>query len=880
MPEIERSALRRYGFAVVIVALCVIITTTVPLLNVRIPFALCYIAVLISTLFGGRGAGLLAVGLSALATPFLVLPRQISLAIGVDGAVILIVYVIIACAIVVLVDRLNQVEVSARVSNAQLTSTLMSIGEAMIATDNAGRVTLMNDLAQSMTGRPLSEVKGKELKDVFTIVNDKGSQVSEDPLENVRSAKSASGWATKAVLVAKQKEIPVDINGTAIKGKGERLSGFIFLFRDVSELKAADEKIRFQAHLLDVIEQAMIATDVSGRIIYWNQFAEKLYGWKASEVIGENVLDVTTSEKSREKAVEIMSLLGRGDSWSGDFMAQHKDGAVIPIRCVNSPVYDQDGKQIGIVGSSEDISPRIRRDSEKARLTLAIEEQRHRLDNIVASVPGVVWEAWGEPDAASQRIDFVSDYVETMLGYSVSEWLSTPNFWLQIVYEEDKERAAREAKANFNAGEGTSQFRWVGKDGRVVWVEAHSVVIYDDEGNPLGMRGVTMDITERVRADEIRSQLATIVETSTDVIIGKTLDGIITSWNKGAELLYGYSAEEAVGHPISIVIPTNRIDELNEILENIKNGRRVEHFETERITKDGRVVNLSVSVSPINNSNGQPIGASAIAHDITERKLIEAKQAELLALEKAARFQAELANRTKDEFLAVLSHELRTPLTAMLGWTWMLRYKSLDQETYARAVETIDRNVHVQAQLIDDLLDVSRIITGKLHLEMRETELGPLIESAIDTVRPVANKKGIDIEVELDPCASHVVCDSSRIRQVTWNLLSNAVKFTPNDGHVRVRSLYVDSHIEISVSDDGPGIATEILPYIFERFRQADSSTTRVYGGLGLGLTIVRDLVELHGGSVTVESNGAKPGSKFTVSLPLNNLPEDSMTSY
>lgn len=759
MPDVKRSWLFRYGIAVVTVGLALITTSTFALLYTRAPFALFYIAVVISTLYGGRGVGLLATALSAVASAYFVLLPNHSLVLGIEGIFLLGIFVFVSLVIGSLTEKVKRAEVSTRQSNAQLTATL--------------------------------------------------------------------------------------------------------------------EKTQFQAHLLDVVEQAIIATDMEGRVVYWNQFAEKLFGWKAEEVMGRDVLTFVPSDVSNDQANAIMSHLKAGETWSGEFLARHRDGTIIPLRVCDSPVYDDNGKQIGMVGSSEDISKRIRADREKARLTLAIEEQRLRLDNIVASVPGVVWEAGGEPDAGSQSIDFVSEYVETMLGYSVNEWLSTPNFWLQIVHEEDRVRAAAEAAAVFVSGQGTSRFRWIGKDGRVLWVEAQSVVIHDDNGRAIGMRGVTMDITERVRADEMQSRLAAIVESSDDAIISKTLDGVITSWNKGAERIYGYAAEEVLGQPISIIIPPERTHELNEILERLKNRQWVEQFETVRLRKNGTRIDVAVTTSPIHNPAGIVIGASAIAQDITERKLVEIRQAELLALEQAARSQAELANRTKDEFLATLSHELRTPLTAMLGWTWMLRYKTLDEETYARAVETIDRNVHMQANLIDDLLDVSRIITGNLRLEVRPSDLVAVVEQAVDTVRSAAIAKEIHMNLELDESAKHVICDPARMQQVAWNLVSNAVKFTPQNGTVEVNLRRMGEQIEFSVSDTGRGISAEFLPYVFDRFRQADGSTTRVHGGLGLGLAIVRHLVELHGGTVSVESDGEEKGSRFTVSLPLVAVSED-----
>ncbi|HZG52166.1 MAG TPA: hybrid sensor histidine kinase/response regulator, partial [Pyrinomonadaceae bacterium] len=252
----------------------------------------------------------------------------------------------------------------------------------------------------------------------------------------------------------------------------------------------------------------------------------------------------------------------------------------------------------------------------------------------------------------------------------------------------------------------------------------------------------------------------------------------------------------------------------------------------------------------------------AFAEDLAHRAALAVDNARLYR-------DAQEVNRLKDEFLATLSHELRTPLTAVLGWTRLLGTGQLDEATERRALETIERNAQSQVQLIDDILDVSRIIRGKLRLNVRPAQLAPVIEAAVDSVRPAAEAKGIRLQVVLDAGAGPVTGDPDRLQQVVWNLLTNAVKFTPKDGRVQVLLARVDSHLELTVSDTGQGIEEKFLPYVFDRFRQADPSTTRKHGGLGLGLAIVRHLVELHGGTVTVESKGAGQGTTFRVSLPL-----------
>jgi signal transduction histidine kinase/DNA-binding response OmpR family regulator len=261
--------------------------------------------------------------------------------------------------------------------------------------------------------------------------------------------------------------------------------------------------------------------------------------------------------------------------------------------------------------------------------------------------------------------------------------------------------------------------------------------------------------------------------------------------------------------------------------------------------------------------------AFELQQEVAERKLAEEARARLLVREQAARAEAERANRTKDEFLATLSHELRTPLTAILGWTHLIRGGNLDASMMTRALETIERNARSQSQLIDDLLDVSRIITGKLMLDFRPVELASIIEASVDTVRPMAEAKSIRVLPQLRTSHCVVSGDPARLQQVVWNLFSNAVKFTPEGGRVEVGLTCDEQRVELEVSDTGQGISQDFLPYIFDRFRQADGTTTRKHGGLGLGLAIVRHLVELHGGTIRAHSDGDGQGATFTLSLPL-----------
>lgn len=284
---------------------------------------------------------------------------------------------------------------------------------------------------------------------------------------------------------------------------------------------------------------------------------------------------------------------------------------------------------------------------------------------------------------------------------------------------------------------------------------------------------------------------------------------------------------------------------------------------------DGSHVTVLVNIRPLKNDHGEVTGAINCFYDITERKQMEEELKHLMDKEKSARAEAEAANRVKDEFLAIVSHELRTPLNAIVGWTHLLMHGKLDKRQSERAVQTIDRNATAQTAIISELLDVSRIISGKLKLDMRPVDIAYVINEAVDVVRPAADAKGIEIVTSLDRNAGLVAGEPVRLQQVIWNLLTNAIKFTPNKGRVEVHTESEGTNVAIVISDTGVGIPADFLPYIFERFQQADTSEKRTYGGLGLGLSIVRNLAEMHGGSVIAESEGEGRGARFTVTFPI-----------
>ena len=490
------------------------------------------------------------------------------------------------------------------------------------------------------------------------------------------------------------------------------------------------------------------------------------------------------------------------------------------------------------------------------RLRLRENELRDFIENAMFAL------RWVGPDGT---ILWANQAELDLLGYSKEEYLGRHigefHVYREVVDDFLRRLAEKETLRDYEA-----QLRC--KDGSIRHVLISSNA-YRENGEFIHTRCFTRDITERKQAEAASARLAAIVASSSDAIISKTLQGIITSWNASAERMFGYTAQEIIGESILRLIPDDRRQEEDQILMRLRAGELIDHYETVRVTKDGRHRDVSLTISPIKDNAGKIIGVSKIIRDITERKRVEEEQQRLIVRERTARAEAETANRLKDEFLATVSHELRTPLNAIIGWCHMLGQGKSDEATFARALKTIERNAKLQAQLIEDILDVSRIITGKVRLNTRPVDMAAVINAAIDSLQLASEAKNIKLEVRVDPSARHTNGDVTRLQQVVWNLLSNAIKFTPEGGSVAIRLERQGHNARITVSDTGQGISNQFLPFIFDRFRQADGSSTRRQSGLGLGLAIVRHLVELHGGTIEAESPGDGLGSMFTITLPL-----------
>jgi PAS domain S-box-containing protein len=1168
MSPLRRSALMRYGFVVLIVALAATITSVFPLLRVRVPFALFYVAVLLATWYGGKRPGLLATALSVLLSAYFILGPAHSLTLSFEEALLLGVFVFVSLVIVYLTVKAQQAESKERASREQLLTTLRSIGDAVIATTEQSRVTFMNEVAQELTGWTLDEAKGRELREVFRIVNEETRAEVESPAAKVIREGAVVGLANHTLLLAKDgREIPIDDSGAPIRDEAGNIAGVVLVFRNITERRQAEEVYHRLASIVESSVDAIIGKTLDGTITSWNKSAEQLYGYCAEEVIGRPISILVPPDRP-EEIPDILSRLKRGERIE-QFESKRvkKNGEIIDIALTISPIVNAEGVITGAATIARDIT-------EQKFAEQALRESKERLRQALEAARMGTWD-WNVQTGAITW----SETLEPLHGLAPGSFGGSFEEFIRLIHPEDREllqqavSKAIEQGTNYNI-----EFRVVWPDGSIHWMEGKGRAFQDETGKPVRMTGLGMDITDRKRADEaIRAgeeRYRAFVQNSSEAIWRFELaepvsvklsedeqidacyrHGYLAECNDAMAEMYGFShAAEIVGARLGDLLvrddPRNveflrafirsgyRLAEaesheldkdgnpkyfLNNLVGIIEGGqllrgwgtqrditerklseaalresearfrrvvesniigvsfstlggeitdandaylkmlgctreelvaglvrwdemtppeykaldeRAIEEiklrgactpFEKEHFRKDGTRVPVLIGSARLNETSEDcvcfivdltqqkraanrtarlqaltaalsealtPVQAASavLSHGLTalgahagsvallterggeleiidsvgfppeiiekwrrfpvtseatlakavrtgQMVLIESLQAadspyprlsylqavnesEALAaiplivegrtiggmgltfreiqkfeeddrsfmlaiarlcaqaLERARLYQAERrmraeaeeANRTKDEFLATLSHELRTPLTAMLGWTKMLRMGMLDESTTAHALETVERNAKVQAQLIEDLLDVSRIITGKLRLDVRPMELIPVIEAAIDAVRPAADAKNIELQTALDPLSGPVSGDPHRLQQVVWNLVANAVKFTTPGGRVRIGLERADSHMEISISDTGQGITSEFLPYVFDRFRQADGSTTRLHGGLGLGLAIVRHLVELHGGTVSAQSSGEGQGATFNVRLPLAQL--------
>jgi len=741
---IRSSAVARYASAVGAAAIAVLLRLALdPVWGMRLPYITLFSGIMLSAWLGGFWPGIVTTVLCATAAEYLWVEPSGSWAIADKTDLLgLLVFVAVGGVMSGLNEAWRRGTAGVAESEERLRVTLASIGDAVIATDEQGRVTRLNTVAEALTGWTEAEAVGKRLEEVFVIINEHTRRPAENPIGSVLREQVSVGLANHTVLIAKDgREIPVDDSAAPIKSAGGRVTGAVMVFRDVSERR---------------------------RI-----------------------------ERERTALVEAERLA------------------------------------------------RIGAESTERRLRVALEAGRMGTWQWTMGTGNLKW----------------SPGLEAIHGYAPGTFPCTFGAFRQEIHPDDRDRTLTAiTEAVEQRHDHHIEYRIVRADGTMRWVEGRGQLFLNDRGEPDHMVGVCADVTERKLSEE-RFRLA--IEAAPTAMIVVDRHGTITYANALSEPLFGYTPAEIVGESIERLVPARFRGHHAEYRKGFAADATRRSMGAGRdlyaLRKDGSEVPVEIGLSPFETDGGA--FAVAAVTDISERKHMEA------ALLERGR-DAEHANRLKDQFLAMVSHELRTPLNAVLGWADILQRGAIDDTKHGRALTAIHTNASRQVQLIDELLDVSRIIAGKLRLERAAVDLADIVRTAVDIVQPSADRKRIDLVLETDPSLRTFYADPGRLHQILANLLSNAVKFTPDAGAVRLRVRRADSMVEISVADTGQGIPADFLPLVFEPFRQADGPLTRRHGGLGLGLSIVKHLVEAHGGTVSAESAGENQGSTFIVRLP------------
>jgi PAS domain S-box-containing protein len=726
-----------------------------------------------------------------------------------------------------------------------LQAALGSIGDAVIVTDESGLINFLNPVAEALTGWAIADAQQQPISQVFRIVNERTRALVEDPVDKVLRSGLIQGLANHTVLLAKDgREIPIDDSAAPIRTQDGRVVGVVLVFRDITERRRLELRAAWLSSIVESSDDAIISKDIDGRITSWNPSAERLLGYAESEMIGKPIMTIIPPEL-REEERQIMTQLRRGERVEHfDTARLTKEGKRIDLSLTISPLKNSDGE---VVGASK-IARDIRRRKE-------FERQSSVLQAALASIGDAVI-------VTDERglVSFLNPVAETLTGWSVADaHQQALSLVFHIVHERTRAVVENPVEKVLQTGliQGLANHTvLLAKDGREIPIDDSAAPIRTRDGRVVGVVLVFRDIAERRRLELGAAWLTSIVESSSDAIISKSIDGRITSWNRAAERLLGYTATEIVGKPIMTIIPPELHEEEQRILEGLWRGERIEHFDTVRLTKDGRRIEVSLSISPVKNAEGEVVGASKIIRDIRRRKELEKRVSE--------------EHQLKDEFLAMLAHELRNPLAPIRTASEILARAPADDTHGQTAIATIKRQVTHLARLVDDLLDVSRITHGRIELQRHPIDVAGVIAQAVETVEPQLRQKQLRLSVisAIAYESLYVNGDFARLVQCVGNILSNAAKFTDPGGEISLRTRADNSTAVIQVVDTGAGITPELLPRIFDLFVQGDRTLDRTQGGLGIGLAIVKRLVQMHGGEVAAESPGLERGSTFEIRLP------------
>jgi PAS domain S-box-containing protein len=862
-----RLAAARYGVAVgCVVAGWVAREGITPAVGVTaLPFIFFFPAVAMAAWYGGLGPGALATVLSAVLAGWFFIEPLHSFSLSSSHDITALAAFVFSSLFIVgameAMHRANARAQAAALNNRRqkelLAITLASIGDAVIVTDVQGRVTFVNEEARKLTGWTDAEAALRPLLEVFRIVNEQTRQPVENPVEKVLRLGTVVGLANHTILLSRDgREVPIDDSAAPIRQPDGTMSGVVLVFRDVTEQRRAQ---RTKAQLAAIVEfsgDAIFTKNLDGTIQTWNASAERIFGYRPEEIIGKPVTVLIPKDRWEEEEF-ILGRLRQGlPAERLETVRVAKDGRQIPVSLSVSPLRDAEGDVVGASKVIHDIS-------ELVAAREAVIREKELLATTLASIgDGVI------VTDAEGRVKFLNGEAEKLTGWKPSDAAGRPlPEVFRIVNEQTRQTVESPVEKVLRLGTVVGLANHtilIAKDGREIPIDDSGAPIRQPGGQLFGVVLVFRDFTEHKETQARLRDLALLPAQNPAPVLRIARDGALLHANPAAlKILQEWNLEVGSAAPALLSSAAKAALAAMQATEcELAVGERIFLF----------------AVAPIPEADY----ANLYGTNVTERKRAEvALQA---ANEQLKRREASLAHavqvaqeatKAKDEFLAIVSHELRTPLTAMLGWVRLIQGGNMDAGKVSRGLSVVERNINVQTQLIEDLLDISRIVTGKMNLNIRPSNLEKIIAAAIESVRPAADARGIQIRADLEPIWTPV--DSDRLQQVVWNLLTNAIKFSNTGGEVSIQSRQMGPQVRIVVSDNGKGIAPEFLPQLFNRFTQEDTSTTRQHGGLGLGLAIAKHLVEAHGGRIGAESGGDGRGATFTIELPSPVLPADPL---
>ena len=721
---------------------------------------------------------------------------------------------------------------------------------------------LANDQYYNLIGR--RDIIGKPVREALPEIAEQGFLELLDRVYQTGEAFVGNG--TRIMLQIEQDRAPVaryvDFVFQPMRDMGSEVMGIFVHGVETTERELAAITSRRLAAIVDSSDDAIASKDLDSIVTSWNAAAERIFGYTAEEIIGTSIKRIIPPDRQSEED-GILARIARGQRVDHlETIRMRKDGQLINVSVTISPIKDSTGKVIGASKVARDITER-KRSEEKLRAS----EERFRQLWATTTDAIIIMDA-------EQNIQYVNPAVQRIFGFSEKELLTQG---LSVLMPERlREKHANGLQRYLTTGQRNLDWRateaiGLRRDGNEFPIEI-SFSHFQENGQDR-FAAFIRDISERKQAQEAlqRSEalFRQLADSMPNIVWAARPDGSVDYFNRRWYELTGLPEGTSENESWEPVIHPADLQRTHDVWT--RSLRTAEPYELEfryrRASDNSYRWHLGRAL-PVKDASGKIVRWFGTSTDIHDQKQLQHQNEQLLDSERAARAEAERASRMKDEFLATLSHELRTPLNAILGWSQILR-DAANLKEVREGIEVIERNARAQTQIIEDLLDMSRIISGKVRIEVQRADLAPIVQAAVESVRPAADAKGVRLQMLLDSKAGPVSGDSNRLQQIFWNLLSNAVKFTPRGGRVQVLLERVNSHLDVSVVDTGEGIKPEFLPHVFDRFRQADATTTRRHGGLGLGLAIVKQLVELHGGTIRVKSGGLGQGAAFTVTLPL-----------